>query len=215
MACARELGLDEAKLNVNGGAIAIGHPLGATGVRLAITLARELKRSGTALRHRLGLHRRRPGHRHGDREHGPAGTSRVSSGYFVSPGGMQYGPDESLFWLGILRWTSRDTPQSSPAALRASVPQPPRCWRRPAPRSPASTSTSTARARSRARSAASRSTATSPAPTRPRRRSPRRAPSTAWRAFSSTAPASDRPSASSAATGRCRSTTSRASSTST
>jgi acetyl-CoA C-acetyltransferase len=47
MACARELGIDEAKLNVNGGAIAIGHPLGATGVRLAITLARELKRSGT------------------------------------------------------------------------------------------------------------------------------------------------------------------------
>jgi acetyl-CoA C-acetyltransferase len=45
MACARELGLDEDKLNVNGGAIAIGHPLGATGVRLAITLARELRRS--------------------------------------------------------------------------------------------------------------------------------------------------------------------------
>ena len=46
MACARELGLDEDKLNVNGGAIAIGHPLGATGVRLALTLARELKRAG-------------------------------------------------------------------------------------------------------------------------------------------------------------------------
>src|SRR6185436_6659844 len=46
MACARELGIDEDKLNVNGGAIAIGHPLGATGVRLAITLARELRRSG-------------------------------------------------------------------------------------------------------------------------------------------------------------------------
>jgi acetyl-CoA C-acetyltransferase len=46
MACARELGLDEGKLNVNGGAIAIGHPLGATGVRLAVTLARDLKRSG-------------------------------------------------------------------------------------------------------------------------------------------------------------------------
>jgi acetyl-CoA C-acetyltransferase len=45
MACARELGLDEAKLNVNGGAIAIGHPLGATGVRLALTLARELERA--------------------------------------------------------------------------------------------------------------------------------------------------------------------------
>jgi acetyl-CoA C-acetyltransferase len=45
MACACELGLDEDKLNVNGGAIAIGHPLGATGIRLALTLARELKRS--------------------------------------------------------------------------------------------------------------------------------------------------------------------------
>ena len=45
MACARELGIDDAKLNVNGGAIAIGHPLGATGVRLALTLARELKRA--------------------------------------------------------------------------------------------------------------------------------------------------------------------------
>jgi acetyl-CoA C-acetyltransferase len=45
LSCARELGLDHAKLNVNGGAIAIGHPLAATGVRLAITLTRELKRS--------------------------------------------------------------------------------------------------------------------------------------------------------------------------
>ena len=45
MACARELGIDENKLNVNGGAIAIGHPLGASGVRLSITLARELRRA--------------------------------------------------------------------------------------------------------------------------------------------------------------------------
>jgi acetyl-CoA C-acetyltransferase len=46
IACARELGLDYAKLNVNGGAIAIGHPLGATGVRISVTVARELQRSG-------------------------------------------------------------------------------------------------------------------------------------------------------------------------
>lgn len=46
LACQRELGIDRNQLNVNGGAIAIGHPLGATGVRLAITLSRELKRSG-------------------------------------------------------------------------------------------------------------------------------------------------------------------------
>jgi acetyl-CoA C-acetyltransferase len=41
----RELNLDREKLNVNGGAIAIGHPLAATGIRLAVTLARELRRS--------------------------------------------------------------------------------------------------------------------------------------------------------------------------
>ena len=70
MACARELGLDEDRLNVNGGAIAIGHPLGATGVRLSVTLARELQRSRPALRHRVRLHRRRPGHRAADRESG-------------------------------------------------------------------------------------------------------------------------------------------------
>lgn len=46
LACARDLDLDEARLNVNGGAIAIGHPLGATGIRLTLTLARELKRAG-------------------------------------------------------------------------------------------------------------------------------------------------------------------------
>jgi acetyl-CoA C-acetyltransferase len=42
----RELGLDLSKLNVNGGAIALGHPLAATGVRLTITLAREMQKSG-------------------------------------------------------------------------------------------------------------------------------------------------------------------------
>jgi acetyl-CoA C-acetyltransferase len=47
LACQRELGLDRAKLNVNGGAIAIGHPLAATGIRLTVTVARELRRSGT------------------------------------------------------------------------------------------------------------------------------------------------------------------------
>jgi acetyl-CoA C-acetyltransferase/acetyl-CoA acyltransferase len=38
--------LDRSKLNVNGGAIALGHPVGATGTRLAITLLQELKRRG-------------------------------------------------------------------------------------------------------------------------------------------------------------------------
>ncbi|OYD07066.1 thiolase family protein [Paludifilum halophilum] len=42
--CIRELGLDSAKVNVNGGAIALGHPLGASGARLMTTLVHELKR---------------------------------------------------------------------------------------------------------------------------------------------------------------------------
>jgi 3-oxoadipyl-CoA thiolase len=46
LACARELGIDEEQLNVNGGAIALGHPLGCSGARLAGTLSRELRRRG-------------------------------------------------------------------------------------------------------------------------------------------------------------------------
>jgi acetyl-CoA C-acetyltransferase len=46
LSVARELGLDLARLNVNGGAIALGHPLAATGVRLTLTLAREMQSSG-------------------------------------------------------------------------------------------------------------------------------------------------------------------------
>jgi acetyl-CoA C-acetyltransferase len=42
----KELGLDPAKVNVNGGAIAIGHPIGASGARILTTLLHELKRSG-------------------------------------------------------------------------------------------------------------------------------------------------------------------------
>jgi acetyl-CoA C-acetyltransferase len=46
LAVGRELGLDLDKLNVNGGAIALGHPLAATGVRLTITVARAMQRDG-------------------------------------------------------------------------------------------------------------------------------------------------------------------------
>jgi len=44
LAVEKELGLDRSKVNVNGGAIALGHPLGATGTRLVITLLYELRR---------------------------------------------------------------------------------------------------------------------------------------------------------------------------
>ena len=40
----KDLGLDREKTNVNGGAIALGHPLGASGARLALTIAYELRK---------------------------------------------------------------------------------------------------------------------------------------------------------------------------
>ncbi len=46
LASARELGVEEERLNVNGGAIALGHPLGCSGARLSTTLVRELRRRG-------------------------------------------------------------------------------------------------------------------------------------------------------------------------
>ncbi|HXH27475.1 MAG TPA: acetyl-CoA C-acyltransferase, partial [Candidatus Polarisedimenticolia bacterium] len=46
LAVEKELGLDRDRVNVNGGAVALGHPLGATGTRLALTLLLELRRRG-------------------------------------------------------------------------------------------------------------------------------------------------------------------------
>ena len=55
--------LDPAKVNVNGGAIAMGHPLGATGAMILGTALDELERSGQVDRAGHALHRRRHGHR--------------------------------------------------------------------------------------------------------------------------------------------------------
>ncbi len=47
IACIHDLGLDLQKINVNGGSIALGHPLGCSGVRISTTLLHEMKRRGT------------------------------------------------------------------------------------------------------------------------------------------------------------------------
>ena len=47
LACIHDLGIDPARVNVNGGAIALGHPLGCSGVRLSATLVHEMKRRGS------------------------------------------------------------------------------------------------------------------------------------------------------------------------
>ena len=72
LAVLRELGLpdDAEHVNPNGGAIALGHPLGMCGARLVTTAINELHRTGGQLRAVHDVHRRRPGHRH-DRGAGP------------------------------------------------------------------------------------------------------------------------------------------------
>ena len=75
IACMRELEIDPAKTNVNGGAIALGHPLGASGARIATTLLHELARRRPALRSGDDVHRRRPGHRNGIRTRGVEGSA--------------------------------------------------------------------------------------------------------------------------------------------
>jgi acetyl-CoA acetyltransferase len=49
IACDRELGFDPERLNVNGGAIALGHPIGCTGVRITTTLIYEMHKRGAKL----------------------------------------------------------------------------------------------------------------------------------------------------------------------
>lgn len=49
IACERELKLDRDKLNVNGGAISVGHPIGMSGARIILTLAHEMRRRGASL----------------------------------------------------------------------------------------------------------------------------------------------------------------------
>ena len=62
MMAIEDLGLDHAKVNVNGGACAQGHPIGSTGSRIMVTLMYALQPARPAPRHRRTVHRRRRGH---------------------------------------------------------------------------------------------------------------------------------------------------------
>ncbi|MGW8170332.1 MAG: hypothetical protein ACWGHV_01390 [Stutzerimonas stutzeri] len=64
MAAMRDLDLPRDKVNVHGGACALGHPIGASGARILVTLLSALRSTWPAARHRLALHRRRRSHRH-------------------------------------------------------------------------------------------------------------------------------------------------------
>ena len=123
MACARALDLDEDKLNVNGGAIAIGHPLGATGVRLSVTLARELKRSGV----RYGI-----------------ASACIGGGQGIAL--LIENPDSNKEELDGHQGTRRDRHRRRLGPRRRDRR---RCWRKRAPRSRCSTSTWMRRMRTR------------------------------------------------------------------
>ena len=193
MACARELGLDEDKLNVNGGAIAIGHPLGATGIRLSLTLARELQALELALWYRLGLHRRRPGHCAADREYRIQiqrkeltrwklkGQAAIVTG---GASGLGAATARALAAAGA-KVAVFDLNEKGAASVAKDI------------------------------GGIAVGCDVVSAPTAPRPRSPTPPPRMARRAFWSIAPASARPSASSAATARCRWRISSASSAST
>ena len=66
----KQMGWDTAKINVNGGAIAIGHPIGASGCRILVTLLHEMIRRDAKQRSREPVHRRRHGCRAGGGEIG-------------------------------------------------------------------------------------------------------------------------------------------------
>ena len=60
IASARNLGMDEGEINQFGGAVAMGHPIGASGARLVGTVINQLRKRGGGLRDRLDLLGRRP-----------------------------------------------------------------------------------------------------------------------------------------------------------
>ena len=69
LAFLRDLGLDADRVNVRGGAVALGHPIGASGARILVTLLHALRERGAPPRLRRHLHRRRRGDRDGRRAH--------------------------------------------------------------------------------------------------------------------------------------------------
>ena len=75
LACMKELGIRDETLNLDGGAIALGHPLGATGARITGKAASLLEAHRRPLRARHAVHRRRAGHRHHPGAHLMAETS--------------------------------------------------------------------------------------------------------------------------------------------
>ncbi len=133
----KDLGWDPAIVNVNGGAIAIGHPIGASGARVLTTLLHEMARRGGKTRPRHAVHRRRHGHRAdgGAVSRGPrAFRLAYASGMVASLKGSRSDVRDFVKQAHQRRITWLEQ-QSSQAARAASARRFPRRLRRPATRS--------------------------------------------------------------------------------
>ena len=211
LAVVRELGLDEEKVNVNGGAIAIGHPLGMSGARLVVTLLHELRRRGgrygvATMCVGVGRARRRSFERlDASRISPPMAVATDASTGSSSTARRSRAPPPAT--SSSPRPARRSAPRSWRASPRSTAPSRPRAprstatgARRPRTSAPASCTRSPTRSPRTARSSRSSSRATSA------RRSPRRRPSSSApsRTSASTPPRSARsPAARTRSAARC------------
>jgi acetyl-CoA acetyltransferase len=78
IACERELGFDRDKVNVNGGSISLGHPIGCSGARVVVTLVHQMRRAGSA--GSRPVRERRDGHGHAHRKNRTPTASMMRSG---------------------------------------------------------------------------------------------------------------------------------------
>ena len=125
VAVVRDLGFDEEKVNVNGGAIALGHPLGATGAKLTTQLVHELGKRGGGIGSRDDVHRRRNGRGRAVRGVRRVARRRAATALhprrarrIVSPVALPGSPMRSLLSArrrrGVISGPSSDHDQRSP-----------------------------------------------------------------------------------------------------
>ena len=140
LACIRMLELDEEKVNVRGGAIAIGHPLGASGARITTTLINTMLDRNAKLGPGHDVHRRRPGHRHHLRAHlregasmsfrtdqPRAGTHAVSETSSIRRRRRQFRPTRRNCGSVLARgWRRRGARRCSAVAVGMTSAQPPK-----------------------------------------------------------------------------------------
>ena len=125
LAWQKETGADPAKVNVNGGAVALGHPLGASGARLMTTLVHDVGAQRQPLRPADHVRRRRHGQRHNPGANlirrGYLDSSSASAAYPVAASRMnRTGIDSGLYGCSSTRHPSSRTPRSGAcAAIRA------------------------------------------------------------------------------------------------